>query len=107
MLENGTNLEHDFDSTPADLVRDCLELRVGTVSTAKARVDQRGAVGDEQVPDTLLSDSGDLDELGEAIADLGGRERLEESKIEEGGERGMVRAQPAADMILCQIERLE
>jgi hypothetical protein len=60
-------------------------------------------VGDEEVPDVLLSDGGDLDELGEAVADLRFGQRLEEREVEERGKRGMVRSQPAAGMILCQI----
>jgi hypothetical protein len=60
-------------------------------------------MGNEKVPNTLLGNSRDLNELGEAIAHLSLRESLEEGEVEEGNKRGVVRSQPAADMILCQI----
>lgn len=99
-------LEHDLDTTPTDLISDLLELGIRAIRTAKATVNELRAMCDQKVPDTLLSDSGDLDEFSEPIPDLSSRKSLEEREVEEGRKWCMVSSQPAADMILCQAQML-
>jgi hypothetical protein len=101
--DESTNLEHNLDAPPANLVGDLLQLSVSAVSPTEAGADELRAVGNEKVPNTLLGNSRDLNEFGEAIAHLSFRESLEEGEVEEGNKRGVVCSQPAAVMILCQI----
>ncbi len=94
-------LEHDLDAAVADLLA-WLEDALATLLEAVAGLDELLAVLDEQVVHALLADSRDLDELRRAVADLPDGERLEERKVEEGVQRGVVRAQAVLELVVVE-----
>lgn len=57
------------------------------------------AMLDEQIPDRLVTDRGNLDELGETVSDLSDGQGLEERKVEESVEGGVVCSKPAVSAI--------
>lgn len=63
---------------------------------SETSLDELLSVLDEQIPDGLVTDRGDLDELCEPVSDLSDRERLEERKVEEGVQGGVVRSEPVS-----------
>lgn len=66
LLQVGTfEVEHVLDSSTANLVGDGLDFGLGAVGSTKAGLDERFAMGFEQLPDTELRHAADLDELGE------------------------------------------
>ena len=66
---DGTHLQHGLDTSVADLPTRSSDA-VATLLVSKASLHQRLAVLDQQLPDRLVADRGDLDELGETIANL-------------------------------------
>lgn len=84
-------LEHGLNTSVADLGTGRSNLLAAVV--AERGLDELLAVLDKQIPDGLVADRGDLDELCEAVADLAGRQRPQEREVEEGVQRGVVRAE--------------
>jgi hypothetical protein len=86
----GLELEHLVDTGTADAVGGLLQVVRGAVCAAEARGDEVLAVGVEEVEGGLVGAGRDLDELGEAIADLGDGEGAEEGEVKECVDGGMV-----------------
>lgn len=64
-----THLQHGLDTPVADLLPGSPDP-FATLFEPEASLDELLAVLDEQVPDGLVADGCDLDELGEAVPDL-------------------------------------
>lgn len=86
----GFEFEHLVDAGAADLVGGLLQVVRGAVCAAEAGGDEVLAVGVEEVEGGLVGAGGDLDELGEAIADLGDWEGAKEGEVKECVDGGMV-----------------
>lgn len=63
--------QHLINPRPTNLIRDLLNLRIRLIRPSKGRPDQLLAVPVQQVVRLLVGARRDLDELGEAVADLG------------------------------------
>jgi hypothetical protein len=77
--------QHLINARPANLIRNLLNLRVRLVGAPKGRADELLAVPVQQVIRLLVRARRDLDELGEAVADLRDGEGAQEGEVEEGG----------------------
>jgi hypothetical protein len=75
------------------LARRADTLGAGVIAVPKASLDQVLAVLDEEVVDGAVADGGDLDELGETVADLSDGEGAEEGKVEERVQGRVVRTE--------------
>lgn len=83
-------LEHLVDTSPTDPVRSLLQLRTGIVGPAEAGTDEVLAVLVEQIKSLPVGARRDLDQLGEAVADLSLWQRAEECEVEEGMDGSVV-----------------
>lgn len=85
----GFELEHGLDTSVADLGTGCNDV-LAALLVSETGLDELLSVLDKQVPDSLVADRGDFDELGETVSDLSNGESLEEGEVEEGVERSVV-----------------
>jgi hypothetical protein len=67
--EDRTHLEHDLNTLVADLLTRSSDI-LTSLLVAEAGLYQLLAVLDEEIPNALLSDRCDLDELGKTVSDL-------------------------------------
>lgn len=86
-------LEHLVDTSPTDPVRSLLQLRTGIVGPAEAGTDEVLTVLVEQIKSLPVGARRDLDQLGEAVADLSLWQRAEECEVEEGMDGSVVSPQ--------------
>ena len=87
--EISTHLEHGLDTSVADLGTGCNDV-LAALLVSETGLDELLSVLDKQVPDSLVADRGDFDELGETVSDLSNGESFEEGEVEEGVERSVV-----------------
>lgn len=87
-------LEHLIDTRTTDLIRRAPDLLGRPIIATKRRANQILAVSVKQVQGGLVSTRRDLNELGEAIADLRHGQRAQEGKVQEGVDGRVVGAQP-------------
>jgi len=81
--------EHLFDSALADVITDVSQLLVVVLETVSG-LDELLSVLDQEVPDPLLGDGGDLDELGGSVSDLTLGQGLQEGEVKVGVDGGKV-----------------
>ena len=86
-------LQHLVDPLPVDLIRRLDQLLRTPIRSAKALLNQLLAVLVQQVKGVEMGTSRDLDQLREAVADLGRGQRSQEREVEEGVDRCVVGAQ--------------
>lgn len=87
-------LQHLIDPRAADCIRHLLQLTpVVLPGPAKRRRDERLAVLVQQAERLRVGARRDLDELGEAVADLGLGQRAQEGEVEEGVQGRVVGAE--------------
>jgi len=83
-------LQHLKNTSTVDLVCSIVDLLLGAVSTTEAGADELLAVLVEQVESWKVTASGDLDQLCEAVSDLGLWESAQEAEVKESVHWGVV-----------------
>lgn len=86
-------LQHLVDTSSVDLVSSLLNLGWRSIGAAKACLDDLLAVLVEQVERRQVGTRRDLDQLGESVSDLCGREGSKEGEVEEGLDGSVVGTQ--------------
>lgn len=86
-------LQHLVDPLPVNLIRRLDQLLRASIRAAETLLDQLLAVLVQQVKSVEMGTSRDLDQLREAVADLGRGQGAQEREVEEGVDRGVVGAQ--------------
>lgn len=94
--------QHLVDARAANLVSSLPYILGGSLEAPKGGADEVLAVLVEQVKGVAVSARRNLDELREAIADLGNGEGAEESKVKEGVRRSVVSAE--AVLVLAVVD---
>ena len=95
-------LQHGVDTLFTDLLSGIPDI-LSTCHVSETGLDQLLSMLDKQVPDLLVPNRSDLDELGETVTCLSLREGLEEREIEEGVDGCVVCSESARQYITSYV----
>jgi hypothetical protein len=96
-------LEHGVDTTSCDFKAGSAN-GIASLLVAETGLNELLAVLDEQLPNGLVTDRGNLDQLSETVANLSNWQCLEEREVKECVERSMVGAETVLELFVVDAD---